>query len=98
MPTRMYNPPHPGRLIGEYLDHLPMSVSELARHLGMTRVAMSRIVNERAGVTASLSIKLGIVLNQKPDFFFNIQNAYDFFHASQQRTGLKKIRPVHLSA
>jgi hypothetical protein len=40
---RMHNPPHPGRVLREYLG--AMSVTDTARHLGVTRVALSRILN-----------------------------------------------------
>ena len=48
----MYNPPHPGCLIEDILENgeLPIgnSVTALAKHLGVTRAALSRVIHGRA--------------------------------------------------
>ena len=58
---RMHNPPHPGRVLREYLG--AMSVTDTARHLGVTRVALSRILNgSPAGISADMALKLSDAL------------------------------------
>ena len=48
---RMYNPPHPGEMLREdILPALGLSVTEAANQLGVTRVALSRVLNARAAV------------------------------------------------
>ncbi|PYS58696.1 MAG: addiction module antidote protein, HigA family, partial [Acidobacteria bacterium] len=47
---RMFNPPHPGTVLRDYLGSV--SVTTAARHLGITRVALSRILNGSAGISA----------------------------------------------
>lgn len=61
---RMYNPPHPGRIIKEALENIPMSVTAFAAHIGVSRVNLSRVINCRAGVTPEMSIKLSQVFGQ----------------------------------
>jgi len=53
---RMYNPPHPGLVIREYLDGI--TISDAAKHLGVTRVALSRVINGKAGISPAMAIRL----------------------------------------
>ena len=54
----MYNPPHPGRVLKDALEGMPMTVTEFAAHIGVSRVQLSRVVNCRAAITPELSIRL----------------------------------------
>ena len=90
----MHNPPHPGRVLREYLGG--RSVTEVADHLGVSRVALSRVLNCKAAVSAEMSIKFGQALNTSPDLWFKMQNAYDFWQASQAKR--KKIQPLSTAA
>jgi|ERR1019366_4262547 addiction module HigA family antidote len=92
---RMYNPPHPGRIIKEALENIPMSVTAFAAHIGVSRVNLSRVINCRAGVTPEMSIKLSQAFGQgQGDIWFKVQNDYDFWQASQAKR--KKIRPIKI--
>jgi addiction module HigA family antidote len=96
---RMHNPPHPGRIIKEAIESIPMSVTGFAAHIGVSRVALSRVLNERAGVTPEMSIKISEAFGQdSPDIWFNIQNDYDFWQASRAKTGRKKVEPLQSAA
>jgi addiction module HigA family antidote len=69
---RMHNPPHPGRIIKEAIEAIPMSVTAFAAHIGVSRVAVSRVLNEKAGVTPEMSIKISEAFGQNsPDIWFN---------------------------
>ena len=80
---RMHNPPHPGRVLREYLG--AMSVTGTARHLGVTRVALSRILNGSAGISASMALKLSDALGTSPELWIGMQAQYDLWRASQHR-------------
>jgi len=55
----MKNPPHPGELLREdVLAPLNLSVKEAAERLGMSRVALSRVLNGRAAISPDLAIRL----------------------------------------
>ena len=83
----MHNPPHPGRIVKEALEGIPMSVTAFAAHLGVSRVQLSRVINCRAGITAELSIKLSEAFGQPSgDLWFKMQNDHDFWQASQRKT------------
>lgn len=80
---RMHNPAHPGLVLREYLGET--SVSEAARHLGVTRAALSRILNGRAAISADMAVRLSLLLPQtSPTFWANMQTKYDLWHAEQR--------------
>jgi antitoxin HigA-1 len=90
---RMYDPPHPGGIIKEALENIPISVTDFAAHIGVARGTLSRVLNERAGITAEMSIKISQAFGQKQrDIWYLLQTDYDFWHASQAKR--KKIAPL----
>lgn len=94
---RMYNPPHPGRIVKDALAAIPMSVTEFAAHIGVSRVTLSRVLNCRAAITPDMSIKLSQAFGQdQPDLWFQMQNDHDFWQASQ--TKRKPVRQLKIAA
>jgi antitoxin HigA-1 len=87
---RMHNPPHPGKVLREYLG--TMSVTGTARHLGVTRVALSRILNGSAGISASMALKLSDALGTSPDLWIGMQAQYDLWRAAQRHH--KRVAPL----
>jgi|SRR5271154_1630119 addiction module HigA family antidote len=91
---RMHNPPHPGRVLREYLG--AMLVTNAARHLGVTRVALSRILNGSTGISATMALKLSSALGTSPELWFGMQAQYDLWRASQKEH--KKVTPFSVGA
>lgn len=98
--TRMHNPPHPGEVLkdGVFADRL-ISVTDAAAALGVTRVALSRVLNGKAGVSAEMAVRLGKWLGTGPDTWINMQSQYDLWRAEQalKRT-VRKIHVLKLAA
>jgi antitoxin HigA-1 len=91
----MYNPAHPGAVLKDVLEGIPMTVGEFAAHIGVSRNTLSRILNERASVTPEMSIKIAEALGQEQtDIWFKIQNKHDFWHAKQAKR--TKVRPIKI--
>ncbi len=80
---RMFNPPHPGQVLRDYLSG--RSVTDAARHLGITRVALSRILNGSAGISAEMALRLSEALGTTPELWTGMQAQYDLWHASRKR-------------
>jgi antitoxin HigA-1 len=80
---RMYNPPHPGTVLRDYLQGV--SVTNAARHLGVTRVALSRILNGSAGISADMALRLSDALGTSPDLWSGMQAQYDLWQASRKK-------------
>ena len=82
MPT-MYNPPHPGELLREYLGSMP--VGEAARRLRVARSTLSRLLNGRASFTAAMALRLSDAFGTEPGVWLDLQQQYDLWHASQRK-------------
>jgi addiction module HigA family antidote len=83
----MFNPPHPGEVLRDYLGK--MSVTNAAKHLGVTRVALSRILNGSAGISADMALRLSEALGTSAELWIGMQSQYDLWQASKKRR--KKI-------
>lgn len=59
--AQMHNPPHPGEVLQDTVLKI-MTVTELAKSLEVSRVALSRVVNGRAAVSADLAIRVASAL------------------------------------
>ena len=80
---RMFNPPHPGTVLRDYLDSVPVTAA--AKHLGITRVALSRILNGSAGISADMALRLSEALGTSPELWTGMQAQYDLWQASKKR-------------
>lgn len=87
---RMHNPSHPGKLLAYYLEG--RSVTEVAKHLGVTRAALSRVLNGRAGISADMALRISEAFNTEPDFWLRLQAQRDLWVASRKRH--TKIEPL----
>jgi addiction module HigA family antidote len=64
MMSKMHNPPHPGEVLRDTVLG-EISVTEFASRLGVSRVALSRVINGRAAVSAEMAIRLAAALAGK---------------------------------
>lgn len=85
--TRMHNPPHPGEVLADTVLRANggMTVTEFAQRLGVSRVALSRVVNGRAGVSAELAIRLAAALGGTAESWLSMQVTYDLAQAEKNR-------------
>jgi addiction module HigA family antidote len=55
----MKNPPRPCLSIrNAYLEPFGLSVTQVAAKLGVTRAALSRVINGKAGISAEMALRL----------------------------------------
>jgi addiction module HigA family antidote len=78
--TRMYNPAHPGEVLRDYLPE-GLAVTEAARRLGVTRQALSALLNGRAGVSAEMASRLEAGLGTSAEMWIGMQTAFDLWKA-----------------
>lgn len=93
---RMHNPPHPGRILNNYITG--RSVTEVARHLGVTRPTLSRVLNGRAGISADMALRLAEAFHTEADFWLRLQMQRDLWEASQKKRTKVKPLPVRAAA
>ncbi|WP_455477672.1 HigA family addiction module antitoxin [Bartonella sp. B41] len=81
----MKNPPHPGELLREdVIKELGLSVTEAAKRLGMSRVALSRVLNGKAAISSDLAIRLETVGVSTARTWLNMQTSYDLAQARKR--------------
>jgi len=83
----MFNPPHPGEVPREYLGKV--TVTEAAKHLGVTRASLSRILNGSVGISAEMAWRLSDALGTTPELWTGMQTQYDLWQVSRKKR--KKI-------
>ena len=84
--TRMYNPPHPGETLKEdVLPALGLTVTEAAAQLGVSRVALSRILNGKAAISVDMALRLEAWLDgPTAESWPKGQLTYDLWQAEQR--------------
>lgn len=80
----IYDPAHPGEVLREYLPE-GLSVTAAASHMGITRVALSRILNSKAGISAEMDLLLSEALGTSAGFWSRLQVQYDIWQAQQKQ-------------
>lgn len=92
--TRMHNPAHPGAVLREYLGEV--SVTDAAIALGVTRAALSRILNGSTGISADMALRLEAALGTSAEMWTAMQSQYELWIASQNVR--PDIRPIFAHA
>lgn len=82
----MHNPPHPGSILREdVLPELNLSVTEAAEQLGVSRVTLSRLINEKSAISPEMALKiekwLGVENGGRAEEWAGMQLAYDMYNA-----------------
>jgi len=81
----MHNPPHPGEIIRELcLKPLGLIVTETARALGISRKALSDLLNGRAGISPTMAIRLAKAFDTTPESWLEQQMQYDLWKTQQK--------------
>jgi len=86
----MRNPPHPGGIVRrQCLDPLGLTVTKAAKGLGVTRQALCDLVNERAGISVEMAIRLSKAFGSSPETWLGLQMAHDLWHARLKAASVK---------
>jgi addiction module HigA family antidote len=74
---------------------LGLSINRLARDLHVPVNRVSEIVNGRRGITADTALRLARYFGNRPEFWLNLQSAYDLESARRERAEsiLREVRP-----
>lgn len=88
-----HNPPHPGlTLRDDVLPALALSVTQAAEQLGVSRVALSRVINGRAAVSPDMALRIEAWLGKERGgdarLWLAMQSAYDLWQAKLELKGL----------
>jgi addiction module HigA family antidote len=92
----MHNPPHPGEVLRDgVFNGTGITVTEFAKRLGVTRVALSNVLNGKAGISAAMAVRLAAALGGSAESWLHMQANYDLWQAEKQLTReISKIEPL----
>jgi addiction module HigA family antidote len=86
---KMHNPPHPGEVLRQLcLEPLNLTVTDAARSLGVSRKALSSILNGRAGISPEMAVRLSMAFDTSSESWLNQQVQYDLWRAEKNRKSL----------
>jgi addiction module HigA family antidote len=89
------NPPHPGRIVREdRLEPLGLTVTSGARILGVSRQALNNIVNQRAGISPEMAIRMAKAFGSTPQTWLRLQSNYDLAQALKSESKIR-VRRYH---
>src|SRR5688500_3115007 len=82
MISKNRKPTHPGQiLLREFLEPMEMSQAELARKIKVPVQQINALIHGKRNITAKTALLLSSVLKTTPEFWMNLQNAYDLYKA-----------------
>ncbi|ABC23576.1 HigA family addiction module antitoxin [Rhodospirillum rubrum] len=90
---RVKNPAHPGGFVkSEIIEALGLSVTSAAQVLGVTRAALSAVLNERAHLSPEMALRIEKAFGVSMDTLMRMQNSYDIAQA-RKREGEITVAP-----
>jgi addiction module HigA family antidote len=92
----MFDPPHPGEILADTVLRADggITVTAFAEKLKMTRAAISRVVNGKAGISPELSLRLEEALGASAESWLAMQSAYDLNQAKKSHR--VKVKRIHI--
>ena len=91
----MTNPPHPGEIVRcECLEPLRLTVTRAAKGLGVSRQTLSELVNERAGISVEMAIRLSKSFGSTAETWLGLQTAYDLAKARSKKIEVERFATV----
>lgn len=97
--ARMFNPPHPGETLrDDVLPALGVKVTQAAEQLGVSRVALTRVLHGHAGISVDLARRLEAWLRRadgsgpSAESWLRVQAKYDLWKAAQEP--LPDVKPA----
>lgn len=92
--TIMHEPLHPGEIVKDVLiDGASLSVTDAAYKLGISRTALSRVLNGHTGISPEMALRLSKLLNTSIEMWINIQAQYDIWKINKI-AGKIKVKPL----
>ena len=89
----MYNPPHPGGIVRrQCLEPLGLSVSRASEGLGVTKEDLCDLINERAGISVEMAVRLSKAFGSSAETWLGMQMAYDLWYAEERIDEIKVER------
>lgn len=97
MKDKKIKPTHPGEMLREdFLPDYGLTVSGLAKAIGVSRQTVNELVRERRSVSPEMALRLARLFGNAPEFWLNAQRAVDLWEAAQtNKKEIKHINPLN---
>lgn len=90
---RLKAPPHPGRFVRmEIIDPLGLTVTAAAEAIGVTRAALSSLLNGRSALSADMALRLEKAFGVSMDTLMRMQNSFDIAAARSREAEIDVMR------
>ena len=88
----MKNPPHPGTVVlDECIEPSGLSITQAAGALGVSRVALSELVNGRRGISPEMAVRLSKAFGGSAESWLVQQAQYDLGQVNADRIKVKRL-------
>ena len=86
----MFNPAHPGEILKELvIDSLELTITDVAKHLDVSRKTLSKVLNAKGSVTPEMAVRLELAFGKpSADHWLRLQNAHDLWQTRQEQSSL----------
>jgi addiction module HigA family antidote len=94
---RMLNPPHPGEFVRtEIIAPLGLSVTAAANVLGVSRPALSSLLNAKADLSGDMALRIEKAFGVKMDTLLRMQSSYDIARTRrrERQIRVRRYQPV----
>ena len=89
---------HPGEFLRETLEDMAMTQVAFAEAIGVSPMRVSHLLRGERPVTAEMALRLGRALKQTPQYWLNLQTAFDLKVAqSELKDSLQAVRPLAMA-
>lgn len=93
------DPIHPGEILGDELEEIEMNALTLSARIGVPNNRIYQILQGQRSVTADTALRLGKFFGTGPEFWLNLQKAYELDVARQELAdSLQTIEPYRAAA
>lgn len=96
-PMPAFAPSHPGQIFDRMvLRGLNLPLTQVAKHLGVSRQTLYELINGNRAMTADLAARIARACGNSPLFWLNLQAQWDAWHASRDDSlkSIKKLEPA----
>ncbi len=88
--NRMARPSHPGQFIRmEVIEPLGLTVTAAAKALGVTRPALSALLNGRAALSPEMALRIEKAFGPRMDTLLRMQTAYEIAETRRRERQIK---------
>ena len=95
----MFNPAHPREILKELvIESLELTITDVAKHLNVSRKTLSKVLNARGSVTPEMAVRLELAFGKpSADHWLRLQNSFDLWQTRQEQESLH-VSPYNFQA